>query len=197
MDYCFEFNCKKNLELLQEKKISFEQIIALIEAGCIVDILNHPNQDKYKGQRVYVIDVDYYCYLVQFVIKDKQIFLNNIIPTGKATKNYNIINSKAKNHKQRLNVKNIHLSDVEQEILSEFQRDNLVSIESLDDNKAIAEIAAQNFTKKTERINIRLKYQDLNHIKRIAAQEGMPYQTLIASVLHKYALGYLKLEESS
>ncbi|ACP53407.1 hypothetical protein RPATATE_1107 [Rickettsia parkeri str. Tate's Hell] len=38
---------------------------------------------------------------------------------------------------------------------------------------------------------------DLNHIKRIAAQERMSYQTLIASVLHKYASGYLKLDKLS
>ena len=94
-------------------------------------------------------------------------------------------------------MRNVHLSDAEQEILSAFKKDNLSSISDLDKSKAISELAAQNFTKKTERINIRLKYQDLNHIKRIAAQEGMPYQTLISSVLHKYALGYLRLEEAN
>ena len=87
------------------------------------------------------------------------------------------------------------LSDEEQEILNAFN-DNLLPVsDTSDEDKRIAQIAAANFTKKAERINIRLKSQDLIHIKRIAAQEGMPYQTLISSVLHKYAAGYLKLSQ--
>ncbi len=90
-------------------------------------------------------------------------------------------------------MKKYTLSNEEQEILDAFNNGTLVNRNTFAEDKRIAEIAAANFSKKTERINIRLKYQDLNHIKRIAAQEGMPYQTLIASVLHKYAAGYLKL----
>ena len=85
------------------------------------------------------------------------------------------------------------LSQDEQEILDAFSSDTLTISTTNTEDKKVAEIAASNFSKKAERINIRLKYQDLNHIKRIAAQEGIPYQTLIASVLHKYAAGYLKL----
>jgi predicted DNA binding CopG/RHH family protein len=81
----------------------------------------------------------------------------------------------------------------EQRILDDFYNDTLISSVTSAEDKTIASIAAYNFAKKAERINIRLKHQDLNHIKRIAAEEGMPYQTLISSVLHKYAAGYLKL----
>ena len=96
MDYYFEFNYEKNLKLLRDRKVSFEQIIALIEAGYIVDIVNHPNQEKYEGQKIYIIDVDGYCYLVPFVINNHQIFLKTIIPSRKATKNYNINNKSIK-----------------------------------------------------------------------------------------------------
>ena len=51
----------------------------------------------------------------------------------------------------------------------------------------------ESFTKKSERINIRLTPYDLDHIKRIATKEGLPYQTLISSILHKYAAGYLRI----
>lgn len=88
MEYYFEFSYEKNLILLEERGISFEQIIALIEAGCILDIIEHGNQQKYPGQKIYVIDVDGYCYLVPYIKNDKQIFLKTIIPSRKATKDY-------------------------------------------------------------------------------------------------------------
>ena len=46
-------------------------------------------------------------------------------------------------------------------------------------------------TRKTKNINIRISQLDLENIKRNAEQEGIPYQTLIASVLHKYLSGRL------
>jgi predicted DNA binding CopG/RHH family protein len=46
---------------------------------------------------------------------------------------------------------------------------------------------AEKSLKKTERINIRITMKDLKDIKKIAALEGIPYQTLISSILHKYA----------
>ncbi|KIJ89049.1 CopG family antitoxin [Rickettsia asembonensis] len=94
-------------------------------------------------------------------------------------------------------MKKYKLTEEEQEILDYFEKGELVKLpeEELKKQKEIAKIAAANFFKKSERINIRLPLHDLNHIKRVAAQEGIPYQTLIASVLHKYASGYLKLDK--
>ncbi|WP_032139620.1 CopG family antitoxin [Rickettsia tamurae] len=94
-------------------------------------------------------------------------------------------------------MKKYKLTEEEQEILDYFEKGELLELpgKELENQKNIAKIAAANFFKKSERINIRLPLYDLNHIKRIAAQEGMPYQTLIASVLHKYASGYLKLDK--
>lgn len=96
-------------------------------------------------------------------------------------------------------MKKYKLTEEEQEILDYFEKGELVKLpeEELKKQKEIAKIAAANFFKKSERINIRLPLHDLNNIKRVAAQEGMPYQTLIASVLHKYASGYLKLDKFS
>ncbi|MCC8406181.1 MAG: CopG family antitoxin [Rickettsia sp.] len=96
-------------------------------------------------------------------------------------------------------MKKYKLTEEEQEILDYFEKGELVKLpeEELKKQKEIAKIAAANFFKKSERINIRLPLHDLNHIKRVAAQEGIPYQTLIASVLHKYASGYLKLDKFS
>jgi len=92
-------------------------------------------------------------------------------------------------------MKKYKLTEEEQEILDYFEQDKLLRLpkEELEKQINTAKNAASNFFKKSERINIRLTSHDLTHIKRIAAQEGMPYQTLIASVLHKYASGYLNL----
>ena len=55
----------------------------------------------------------------------------------------------------------------------------------------IAKQAAKNFMKRDNRINIRVSGSDLNMIRRIAIQEGLPYQTLLASIIHKFAAGRL------
>lgn len=96
-------------------------------------------------------------------------------------------------------MKKYKFTEKEQEILDYFEQDELLELpkKELESQKNIAKIAAANFLKKSERVNIRLPLYYLNHIKRIAVQERMPYQTLIASVLHKYASGYLKLDKLS
>jgi len=84
------------------------------------------------------------------------------------------------------NIKKYKLSEEEQEMLTAFEEGKTASSADRDDLIIeAAKAAAKNYTKKTERINIRLTQYDLSHIKRIAAQEGLPYQTLISSVLHK------------
>lgn len=55
--------------------------------------------------------------------------------------------------------------------------------------------AAENYMTKNKRISIRVYGSDLENIKRIALQEGLPYQTLITSVLHKFATGRLSQQE--
>lgn len=53
-----------------------------------LDILEHPNQGKYSNQKIFVINIDNYIYLVPFVINEKRIFLKTIFPSRKATKQY-------------------------------------------------------------------------------------------------------------
>jgi predicted DNA binding CopG/RHH family protein len=79
----------------------------------------------------------------------------------------------------------------EKELSDSFDRGEWKSVDNLKEEKSKARIAAANYLRKSARINIRISEGDLTHIKRIAAFEGLPYQTLIASVLHKYAAGHL------
>lgn len=88
---------------------------------------------------------------------------------------------------------NVVLDKEEQEILDSFEREEWRTVANLDEEKAFAKEAASGYLKKDARVNIRISSNDLEQLKRKAAYEGLPYQTLIASLLHKYAAGHLKL----
>jgi len=85
----FEWDDVKNLQLKLERGISFEEIVFVIEHGGLVDVVPHPNLEKYPNQLVYVINFNNYIYLVPFVKDDTGArFLKTIIPSRKATKRY-------------------------------------------------------------------------------------------------------------
>lgn len=85
----YDFSAEKNQFLIKERGISFEAIITAISEGAIIDILPHPNLDKYPNQKIYVLNINDYVYLVPFVEKDKEtIFLKTIFPHRKLTKQY-------------------------------------------------------------------------------------------------------------
>jgi predicted DNA binding CopG/RHH family protein len=79
----------------------------------------------------------------------------------------------------------------EQDLLDTFERGEWKSIKNSSKEKELVRESAANYFKKDARINIRLSHHDLSRIKQLAAYEGLPYQTLIASLLHKYAEGHL------
>ena len=88
---------------------------------------------------------------------------------------------------------NQHLDAEEQDLLDSFERGEWKESENSAEEIAFAKEAATNYFRKNARINIRLTQNDLKKIKQLAAYEGMPYQTLIASLLHKFAAGHLKV----
>ena len=79
----------------------------------------------------------------------------------------------------------------EEDILASFERGEWQSLPDLKDEIARYASTASASLNKDKRINIRLSSRDLEDIQTRAAEEGMPYQTLIASVLHKYVGGRL------
>ena len=86
----FDWNLDKNLHLAEQRHVSFELIISAIERGGLVDVVEHPNQERYPGQMVYVVDIEGYLHLVPFVIAtDGTRFLKTIVPSRKATRDYN------------------------------------------------------------------------------------------------------------
>ena len=78
----------KNERLKVEREVSFEDVLFHLEAGDVMDIFDHPNQERYGGQKIYVIAIEEYVYLVPFADSEEEIFLKTIIPTRKATKRY-------------------------------------------------------------------------------------------------------------
>jgi len=84
----FSWNEEKNELLKIERRIAFEDIVFYIEKGFLLDVLEHPNQEKYKGQNIFVVQIDDYVYLVPFIENEHEIFLKTIIPSRKATKQY-------------------------------------------------------------------------------------------------------------
>ena len=65
-----------------------EDVVFYLQQGALLDDIEHPNGDKYPGQRVFVINIDGYVHLVPYVESRKEIFLKTVIPSRKATKQY-------------------------------------------------------------------------------------------------------------
>lgn len=84
----YDWNAQKNQLLVEERGISFERIVFEISMGNELDVVMHPNQNKYPGQMISVVQVDDYVYLVPFVETESEIFLKTIIPSRKATRQH-------------------------------------------------------------------------------------------------------------
>ena len=84
----FRWNAEKNETLARERGITFEEIIQRIESGAKVIETDHPNKQKYSNQKILIVDIDGYAYLVPCVIEGNEYFLKTIIPSRKATKKY-------------------------------------------------------------------------------------------------------------
>ncbi len=88
-------------------------------------------------------------------------------------------------------MKKFNLDKGEQDLLDDFESGDFVSIFS-DSRKDELKQAVTQTLKKDKRINIRLSSHDLSAIQRRALEEGIPYQTLVSSVLHKFVSGTLQ-----
>lgn len=87
-----------------------------------------------------------------------------------------------------------NLDPEESELLSSFEKNEWKTVKNIEKEKTRARKTVIKTLRKDVRINIRLSSNDIFNIKQRAAYEGLPYQTLIASVLHKYASGHLNIQ---
>ena len=84
----FRWNDAKNAQLNRERGVSFEEVVVAIGAAQLLDLLEHRNPARYPRQRVLVVAVRGYAYLVPFVDEPEHYFLKTIIPSRKATRDY-------------------------------------------------------------------------------------------------------------
>ncbi|MCB2262397.1 MAG: hypothetical protein LGR52_05580 [Candidatus Thiosymbion ectosymbiont of Robbea hypermnestra] len=82
----------------------------------------------------------------------------------------------------------LELDKYEEDILAAYEADEFISIMTPERRKEVQQIA-ENALKEEKRIDIRISNRDLVAIQKRALEEGIPYQTLISSILHKYASG--------
>jgi len=80
----------------------------------------------------------------------------------------------------------IKLTEEEKEILNSFEKGGWVQVKSLSKRKKGLMQYARNTLKKDKRLNIRISERDLNELQRRAVIEGLPYQTYVSSIIHKF-----------
>jgi uncharacterized DUF497 family protein len=84
----FRWDNEKNELLKTTRGVCFEQVVLLMEKGEILDTIENPNEEKYSGQKIAVLMIDTYVYLVPYLENNEEIFLKTIIPSRKATNKY-------------------------------------------------------------------------------------------------------------
>lgn len=84
----YDWSEEKNNKLKAEREIGFEDIVVAIDEGGLRDILIRPDSGQYPNQKIFIVAVSGYAYLVPFVEDEEKVFLKTIIPSRKATRKY-------------------------------------------------------------------------------------------------------------
>ena len=79
---------EKNQLLILQRGVGFEMVLEKIERKEILSRYQHPDQEKYPGQWIFVLELNAYIHYVPFVENDEEIFLKSIIPSRKLHKQY-------------------------------------------------------------------------------------------------------------
>jgi hypothetical protein len=84
----FRWNIEKNELLRLDRGISFESVVVALETGGLLDLMEYPNAAKYPNQKIFLVFIMNYVYLVPFIEEDDHYFLKTMIPSRKATRDY-------------------------------------------------------------------------------------------------------------
>jgi len=82
------WNSEKSLSLKAERGVSFEDVLSAISQGNLITVMDHPNREKYGHQKMLVVAIRDYAYLVPYVESENEIFLKSIMPSHKATRDF-------------------------------------------------------------------------------------------------------------
>ena len=80
----YAWSAEKNDFLQRERGVSFEDVVLNLQLGNEIDVFEHPNHERYPGQKISVVLIEGYVYLVPFVETEDEIFLKTIIPSRNA-----------------------------------------------------------------------------------------------------------------
>ncbi|MBI3559384.1 toxin [Candidatus Gottesmanbacteria bacterium] len=89
----FDWSVDKNEILKIERDVSFEDVVLAVQEGRLLKTVNHPNQEKHPGQKIMIIEIDNYAYVIPYVEDEQKFFLKTIYPSRAATKKYLIKNN--------------------------------------------------------------------------------------------------------
>jgi len=94
-------------------------------------------------------------------------------------------------------MKKKNVNNEEKDILDSYEQDQWKPAKNQKREIKKLQQYARNTLQKDKRINIRMSSKDLDQVRVMATQQGIPYQTLISSIIHKYVSGYLKERETA
>lgn len=84
----FQWNAEKNIQLQQQRGISFEMVVQAIEDKKSLEVIPHPNQEKYPSQEMLIIQINDDVCLVPYVEAEDYYFLKTVFPSRKMKKRY-------------------------------------------------------------------------------------------------------------
>ncbi|PTN37859.1 toxin [Desulfonatronum sp. SC1] len=84
----FDWNDEKNAMLERNRGVCFEDVLVCIQNGDVLDVIRHPNRERYPKQNIIVLNINGYVWLVPYVKEKGVRFLKTIIPSRKATREY-------------------------------------------------------------------------------------------------------------
>ncbi len=87
-DKIFDWGNEKNVLLKKTRGISFEQITSAVKEGRLITVIDNPNKRRYSNQKVLLVEIDDYVYLVPCIETENKVFLKTIFPSRKFTKIY-------------------------------------------------------------------------------------------------------------
>lgn len=83
------------------------------------------------------------------------------------------------------------LDEEERDLIESYERDEWIPVPNMEARIAEYQEAARTFFRKDRRVNIRISNRDILALQEMAQEDGIPYQTLMSSILHKYVTGRL------
>ena len=84
----FDWNKEKNNLLKETRGISFEEIVFAISNDSLLEVIEHSNKKRYPNQKMFIVEIKDYAYIVPFVENKDKYFLKTIYPSREATKKY-------------------------------------------------------------------------------------------------------------